>query len=212
MNHFLSKWPPLAFIGCLLSESGDNVTMNTLCQEPREADMSHRPRVLWTWPGSQEAAHVSGNTQFRIVSTIHQNYLKGHAISQRKLQPGGGDTFNSGWDFSCSQLLSDQLSSRSDLEPELVVLCCFICCFTGLYLFRERGENSLLTSRDGSVAQMLLLIHFIYLKFNQTIDSRQIKTFNTQIKLNKIAHFNKEQRFEFIWYRTQISIIRQKPQ
>ena len=130
-------------------------------------------------------------------SSIKTTY-NGHAISQRKLQPGGGDTFNSGWDFSCSQLLSDQLSSRSDLEPELVVLCCFICCFTGLYLFRERGENSLLTSRDGSVAQMLLLIHFIYLKFNQTIDSRQIKTFNTQIKLNKIAHFNKEQRFEFI--------------
>ena len=82
----------------------------------------------------------------------------------------------------------------SALKPQ----SCFAVLFAallGLYLFRERRENSLLTSRDRSVSQMLLLIH---LKFNQTIDSRQIKTFNTQIKLNKIAHFNKEQRFEFI--------------
>ena len=74
---------------------------------------------------------------------------------------------------------------------------CFAVLFAallGLYLFRER-ENSLLTSRDRSVTQMLLLIH---LKFNQTMDSRQIKTFNTQIKQNKIAHFYKEQGFEFI--------------
>ena len=154
-----------------------------------------------TWPGcaaSMTWVSRARTCQETLNSELYQSIktlYSGHEISQRKYQPGG-DTFNTGWDFSCFQLLSDQLSSQIWNQSCFAVL---FAALLGLYLFRERRENSLLTSRDRSVSQMLLLIQ---LKFYQTIDGRQIKTFNTQIKLNKIAHFNKEQRFEFIWYRS----------
>ena len=177
--------PPLAFIGSLLSVVCNNVTMSLMRLTWRECAQS------MTWVSRARTCQETLNSElYPSIKTLYS----GHEISQRKYQPGG-DTFNTGWDFSRFQLLSDQLSSQIWNQSCFAVL---FAALLGLYLFRER-ENSLLTSRDRSVTQMLLLIH---LKFNQTIDSRQIKTFNTQIKLNKIAHFNKEQGFEFIWYRS----------